>query len=160
MVWIHTVSACVWFGRGSGRIPVMPKALDVAAINQVLERSFGAAHKDGLRCEEIGDGWAIARWLYRNDQLRPGDYIPGPVMFALADVALWMAVFTSIGIEVMAVTSEMSIRFLRPAQGGDLLARASVDSVSSRRLVGTIQMWRDDAPDKLVAVAQGTYVRP
>lgn len=138
----------------------MSEMLDVATVNRVVEESFAAAHSDGFRCEELGEGWATARWHYQPDQLRPGDYIPGPVMFGLADVSLWMAVFTAIGIEVMAVTSEMSIRFLRPAQGGDLMAKAVVNSVSSRRIVGTIELWVDGRPDKLVAVAQGTYVRP
>jgi len=144
----------------SGTIFAMPAPLDVATVNDVIQQSFASAHSDGLRCEGIGDGWAMARWTYQADRLRPGDYIPGPVMFGLADVSLWMAVFSEIGVEVMAVTSEMSIRFLRPAQGGDLLARASIDSVSSRRLVGTIQLWVDGSPDRLVAVAQGTYVKP
>ncbi len=138
----------------------MPQPIDVATVNAVIEESFAAAHSDGLRCEQIGEGWALARWIYQPDQLRPGNYIPGPVMFGLADVALWIAVFTAIGIEVMAVTSEMSIRFLRPARGGDLLAKATINSVSTRRVVGTIEIWLEEAPGRLVAVAQGTYVRP
>lgn len=138
----------------------MSEMLDVATVNRVIAESFTAAHSDGFRCEELGEGWAIGRWFYQADQLRPGNYIPGPVMFGLADVSLWMAVFTAIGVEVMAVTSEMSIRFLRPAQGGDLMAKAVVNSVSSRRIVGTIELWVDGMPDRLVAVAQGTYVRP
>lgn len=81
-------------------------------------------------------------------------------MFMLADTALWFAAFSVIGIEPMAVTIEMSIRFLRPAQDGDLLARASIDSVSKHRVVGTIQLWVDGEPDRLVAVAQGSYARP
>ena len=81
-------------------------------------------------------------------------------MFGLADIALWFAAFTEIGIEPMAVTSELSIRFLRPAQGGDLLARATLASVSTRRMVGSIDLWVDGGEDRLVAVAQGTYVRP
>jgi uncharacterized protein (TIGR00369 family) len=81
-------------------------------------------------------------------------------MFALADSALWYATFSVIGLEPMAVTSEMSIRFLRPAQGGDLVGRASINSVSTRRIVGTVEMWVEAKPDKLVAVAQGSYARP
>jgi uncharacterized protein (TIGR00369 family) len=78
----------------------------------------------------------------------------------LADTALWFAVFSVIGIESMAVTSEMSIRFLRPAQNGDLLAQATIDSVSAKRIVGTIKLWIDGSPDRLVAVAQGSYATP
>lgn len=129
-------------------------------INDFLLESFPAAAADGIRCIEVGEGSATARWPYDESALRPGGYISGPVMFSLADSALWFASFTSIGIEAMAVTSEMSIRFLRPALGGDLMARATIQSTSHRRLVGSIELWIDGAQDKLVAVAQGTYVRP
>ena len=81
-------------------------------------------------------------------------------MFTLADSALWFASFTVLGIEAMAVTSEMSIRFLRPARNGDLVARARIQSVGQRRLAGTIELWIDGEPEKLVAIAQGTYSRP
>ena len=42
----------------------------------------------------------------------------------------------------------------------DLLAKASINNVSRRHIVGTIELWIDGQPDKLVAVAQGTYARP
>jgi len=93
-------------------------------------------------------------------QLRPGRYISGPTMFSLADTALWFAVFSVIGIESMAVTSEMSIRFLRPARDGDLMAAATADSVSKRRIVGTIKLWIAGEPDRPVALAQGSYAIP
>jgi len=129
-------------------------------INAFLLEAFPAAAADGIRCVDVGEDWAMARWPYDESTLRPGGYISGPVMFSLADSALWFASFTAVGIEAMAVTSEMSIRFLRPARGGDLIARASIQSVGRRRLVGTIELWIGGVPDKLVAVAQGTYARP
>jgi uncharacterized protein (TIGR00369 family) len=129
-------------------------------VNALLEASFAVAHADGFRCEELGDGVAVARWTFDASRLRPGEYIPGPTIFTAADIALWFAVFTVIGIEPMAVTSEMSVRFVRPAQGGDLLARAVVNSSTTRRVVGTIEMWVDGEPDRMVAVAQGAYALP
>jgi acyl-coenzyme A thioesterase PaaI-like protein len=53
----------------------------------------------------------------------------------------------------------MSIRFLRPALGGDLLARSVLHAVGRRRIVGTVEIWVD-GDDRLVAVAQGTYALP
>ena len=47
----------------------------------------------------------------------PGGYISGPTQFTLADTAIWFAVFTVIGISPMAVTTDLSISFLRPATG-------------------------------------------
>jgi uncharacterized protein (TIGR00369 family) len=138
----------------------MPSELSVDEVNAFLTTAFPAAARDGIRCEALGSGTATARWRFDDRELRPGGYISGPRIFGLADSALWFATFTVIGIEAMAVTSEMSVRFLRPAQDGDLLARAVINSTSLRRLVGTIELWVDGDPDRLVAVAQGTYARP
>ena len=132
----------------------------VADVNAFISEVFPTAAHDGVRCEELGHRTATARWTYNETQLRPGGYISGPMIFALADTALWFATFTVIGLEAMAVTSEMSVRFLRPAQGADLLARAVINSAGSRRLVGTIELWVDGSPDRLVAMAQGSYARP
>jgi len=132
----------------------------VQEVNAHFVEAFPSAAETGITCESIGQRTADARWAFDETQLRPGRYISGPTMFSLADTALWFAVFSAIGIESMAVTSEMSIRFLRPAQDGDLIARATVDSVSKRRIVGTIRLWIVGEPDRLVAVAQGTYAIP
>ena len=129
-------------------------------VDQLVAREFPASYAEGNRCVELANGTALARWAFDPSKLRPGAYVPGPTLFALADSALWYACFTVLGLEPMAVTSEMSIRFLRPAQGGDVLAKATLNSVSTRRLVGTIEVWVDGAPEKLVAVAQGSYSPP
>ena len=138
----------------------MDDTLTPEAVNSFVAEAFPSAAAGGLRCETLGERTATARWRYDAATLRPGEYINGPTMFGLADIALWFATFTVLGIEAMAVTSEMSIRFLRPAQGGDLLARATIHSASTVRLVGSVEMWIDGAPDRLVAVAQGSYARP
>jgi uncharacterized protein (TIGR00369 family) len=140
----------------------MPGRSDISVdeVNDHLFEVYPAAAVSGVRCDAVSSGSAVARWAYDETQLRPGRYISGPTQFMLADTSLWFAVFSVIGIESMAVTSEMSIRFLRPARDGDLLAEAKVDSVSTRRIVGTITLWIDGSPDRPVAVAQGTYARP
>jgi uncharacterized protein (TIGR00369 family) len=138
----------------------MPTTLTPDDVNAFVAEAFPSAARDGMRCVALGEGTATARWSFDERELRPGGYISGPRIFGLADSALWFATFTVIGIEAMAVTSEMSVRFLRPAQNGDLLAHAVINSASARRLVGTIELWVDGAPDRLVAVAQGAYARP
>ena len=62
--------------------------------------------------------------------------------------------------EPMALTSELSIRFLRPAIGSVLYARADVDIVTRRSVVGTVRLWCDDEVDRPTATAQGTYAIP
>ena len=63
-------------------------------------------------------------------------------------------------IEQMALTSELSIRFLRPAIGKVVWARADVDIMTRRSIVGTVRVWMDDDPDRITATAQGTYAIP
>ena len=138
----------------------MASVVSVDEVNAFVAETFPSAARDGVRCEDLGSGTATARWTFDDTELRPGGYISGPRIFGLADSAFWFATFTVIGLEAMAVTSEMSIRFLRPARDGDLMARATINSASSRRLVGTIELWVDGSPDRLVAVAQGSYARP
>ena len=112
-------------------------------------------------CTEIGEGFAVASRLIVPDMLRPGGFVSGPSQFGLADAALWYVVFAAIGrIEPMALTSELSIRFLRPALGEVLWARATVETAGRRNVVGTVHVWCDDREHKPTATAQGTYVLP
>jgi acyl-coenzyme A thioesterase PaaI-like protein len=134
----------------------LPEGVSVEALNAFLDRDFpGGAG----RVAELGSGWALVRSDIRDTDLRPGEIISGPSVFATADMALWCALFTVCGFEPMALTSELSIRFLRPARGSTVFGRAVVQHAGRRSVIGSITMWTDN-PDKPVAVAQGTYVRP
>ncbi|MFV0306340.1 MAG: PaaI family thioesterase [Desertimonas sp.] len=128
------------------------------SINSMVLSEFAAS---GNQCTEIGQGFAVARRVVSPDDLRPGGYVSGPTQFALADAALWYLVFGAIGrVEPMALTSELSIRYLRPAIGETMWARAELDAAGRRNVVGTVRIWLDDRDDKVTAVAQGTYVLP
>jgi uncharacterized protein (TIGR00369 family) len=135
-----------------------PVALTVDAINAVVQTSFpGSSH----RCYEIGDNYAITRLDVDESHIRPGGYVSGPTQFGAADAVLWYGCFAALGrIEQMALTSELSIRFLRPAIGKVVWARADIDIVTRRSIVGTVRVWMDDDPGRITATAQGTYAIP
>lgn len=115
----------------------------------------------GNNCAEVGPGFALARSDASQTNLRPGGFISGPTQFGIADAALWYLVFVAIGrVEPMAMTSELSIRFLRPAQGSTLWARATLEKAGRRNVVGSVHLWCDDRTDKITATAQGTYALP
>jgi len=126
-------------------------------INTYLKSSFLGS---GGECTEVGSMYAIGRRVIGPDMIRPGGFVSGPTQFAIADAVLWYALFGTVGIEPMALTSELSIRFLRPAAGTIIHARADLHAAGRRNVVGTVKMWMDDQVDRLVSVAQGTYVRP
>ncbi len=135
--------------------PLLPTA---AAVNEMIEQLFPGSNNT---CDAIGADFAVARREISEAELRPGAFVSGPSQFGLADAALWYLVFGATGrIEPMALTSELSIRFLRPAQGKVLWAKATLDVAGRRNVVGTVRVWCDDRSDKPTATAQGTYVLP
>ena len=92
--------------------------------------------------------------------LRPGNTISGPSMFALADVAMYIAVLSRIGPVALAVTTNCSIDFMRkPAAGVDLIGEAQLHKVGRSLAVGDVVM-RSEGQDDLVARASLTYAIP
>ncbi len=135
--------------------------MEPAEIDVLIAQAFPGATEAGYRCQEIGDGWAIARWEHDHKVLRPGGYVSGFTLFGLADIALWYATFTVLGgAELMAVTSDMAISFLRPAVGGSVLGKATILRAGATRIYGQIDMWVEGQEDRLVAQAHGNYSPP
>jgi uncharacterized protein (TIGR00369 family) len=127
------------------------------AITAMIDREFSGT---GNTCFEVGDDYAIARRDVHPDEIRPGGFVSGPTQFGLADAALWYVTFVGVGrIEPMAMTSELSIRYIRPAVGDVLWAKATLDVAGRRSVVGTVSIWTTDE-SKPSAVAQGTYMLP
>jgi uncharacterized protein (TIGR00369 family) len=112
-------------------------------------------------CVELGEAHAVAGYDVTPADIRPGGFVSGPCQFALADAALWFLAFAALGrIEPMALTSELSIRYLRPAQGDRLRCRATLEAINRRSVVGTAHVWCDGRSEKITAAAQGTYAIP
>lgn len=108
--------------------------------------------------EALGWGTATIRLRFSDEQLRAGGTINGPTMMTLADTALYAAVLTRIGMEPLAVTSDLSIHFLRKPEARDLVGTARLLRVGRRIAVGTIEISSADGP--LVAHATGAYALP
>jgi len=110
----------------------------------------------GLSVEEIWHGGAQVRQAYREHFIRPGGTISGPTMMALADFAMYVAVLASIGPVPLAVTTNLSINFLRRPGAADLLAEARLMKLGKRLAVGEVAI-RSAGGVELVAHATSTY---
>lgn len=114
----------------------------------------------GITCEELGNGYAVARLKADPRWMRPGNIVFGGGLMTLADVAIYYAILGQIGLQAMAVTNELKMNFLRPATGGDILARAKVLKLGRRIAYGEIRLHMADQPDTLIAHATSSYVLP
>jgi len=110
--------------------------------------------------EELDEMRIRVRLATSDKHLRPGGTISGPSMFALADVAVYMAVLAMIGPQALAVTTNCSIDFMRkPEAGKDLIAECRLLKLGRVLAVGDVLMVSQGS-DKPVARASLTYSIP
>lgn len=127
-------------------------------VNAFLARDFPQAARGEVTA--LGDGGATIRYRIDNDALRPGGTVSGPVLFTVADLALYVAVLGEIGIVPLAVTTNMNINFLRkPAADRDVIGVCRLLKVGQRLAIGEITLYSDGSDDP-VAHATGTYAIP
>jgi uncharacterized protein (TIGR00369 family) len=115
--------------------------------------------ESGYALEELWYGGARVRRHFHPKSLRPGGTVSGPIMMALADFTMYLAVLSAIGWKPLAVTINLSINFLKKPKPRDLLAEARLIKLGKRLAVGEIGL-RSDGDDDLVAHATATYSIP
>ena len=113
----------------------------------------------GIEVADVGDGTCSILLPFREDFLRPGGTVTGPAMFGLADVALYGAVLSKIGRVELAVTTSMTINFLRRPAPADLIAEARLLKIGRRLAYGEVLI-HSSGSDEPVAHATGTYSIP
>ncbi|HUS23315.1 MAG TPA: PaaI family thioesterase [Candidatus Binatia bacterium] len=129
-----------------------------AELNAFLRREFPQSGD----CEvlETGSGRALVRQAIRDAHLRPGGTVSGPVLMAVADLALYAALLGEIGLVPLAVTTSLSFNFLRkPAAGAAILGRCQMLKVGRTLATGEVWLHSEGAADP-VAHAVGTYAIP
>jgi uncharacterized protein (TIGR00369 family) len=105
-------------------------------------------------------GLVVVRVTTSAADLRPGDTVSGPTLFALADLAMYAAVLSSVGPIPLAVTTDATVHFLRRPQAGKLMARARLLKEGARLVVGDVLVFPEGAEDEGVMHAVMTYSVP
>ena len=119
-----------------------------------------ASHAVGdYEIEEFWHGGCRVRRRYHEQSLRPGGTVSGPIMMALADFTMYLAVLSAIGWVPLAVTTNLTINFLKSPAPRDLLAEARLFKLGKRLAVGEVGI-RSDGDDDLVAHVTATYSIP
>lgn len=116
--------------------------------------------KDDFAVERLTPDGIVLRLKVAERHLRPGGTISGPTMFGLADVAFYFALMSRIGLEALAVTTNVAIDFLRkPMPDADLLGEARILKIGRQLAAGDVLI-RSVGQEEVVARAGLTFSIP
>ena len=141
--------------KGSGLL------LSADEFATILDERLPFAQLMGLAVDHFADDHVLMRAVYSERFLRPGGTVAGPIMMGLADAAVYALVLSRIGAVELAVTTQLSINFLRKPSPGDVLARASMLKLGKRLAVGEVVLFSESMGiEHPVAHATATYSIP
>ena len=141
--------------------PAKQPAMSVDEIVELLSAEFPQVFYpgSGLSIEKVQYGDIRVRKAFHEDHLRPGGTISGPTMMELADFSMYVAVFSAVGPQTLAVTTNLNINFLRKPGEADLIADARLMKVGKRLAVGEVTIYSDGESEP-VAHVTSTYSIP
>ena len=115
--------------------------------------------ESGYAIEKVWHGGCVVRRHFEKRSLRPGGTLSGATMMALADFAMYVAVLAAIGWVPLAVTTNLTINFLKKPAPRDLLAEVRLIKLGRRLAVGDVGI-RSEGEEDLVAHVTTTYSIP
>jgi len=126
-------------------------------LAQEFPQAFGPNRPNIV--EAVRPGGARVRFKTGEAHLRPGGTVSGPAMMALCDATIYVAILGMIGPVALAVTTNLSINFLRKPEPGDLIADCKLLKLGKRLAVGEVSV-SPAGGGELVAHCVATYSIP
>ena len=105
----------------------------------------------------IADGQCSLDVPFQEAFERPGGIVSGQVFMAAADVAMWLAIKTKLGLNDSSVTAEMKTNFLGGARRQEFRCTARVLKLGRRLIYGVAECV--DSAGRLLAHHTVTYIR-
>ena len=133
---------------------------DLACSEQELARlltEFPFTRTYGFTLHGIAEGECSIDVPFREDFERPGGIVNGLVFIAAADVAMWLAIKTRLGLDDPSVTAEMKTNFLRSARKEGFRCTATVLKLGRRLIYGVAEC--AGGGGRLLAHHTLTYIR-
>ena len=112
----------------------------------------------GLVVRSAADGECRLAAPFRREFERPGGIVSGQVFMAVADVAVWLAIKTKLGLRDGSVTLEMKTNFLRAARNEYFECRARILQLGRRIVYSVAECVSSQG--KALAHHTVTYIRP
>lgn len=134
--------------------------ITIPEIQEILDAELPLVDLLGMSIEDVGEGRCTLRMAFKPDLIRPGGTIAGPATMALADLAMYVVVLSLVGRVELAVTTSMTVNFLRKPGPVDMIAHGSILKRGKRLAVVEVELYSDGNPDDMVAHVTGTYSIP
>lgn len=127
------------------------------AIAQFIKQEFPQTR---VVVDEVWERSARVSQEVAESDLRPGGTVSGPTLMALADVALYVALLGEIGIVPLAVTTSLTINFLRkPEARKRIIGECQLMKVGKTLAVGEVTLYSEGLEEPVAHVV-GTYSIP
>ncbi|MFH1793858.1 MAG: PaaI family thioesterase [Pseudomonadota bacterium] len=139
----------------SALTPVMT-ADEINAYLKVVYPQLNDQYSDYLAID-VKPGECTVRLNANERHLRPGNTVSGPCLFTLADIGGYVCVLSHVGREALAVTTSLTINFMRKAGPGPVDGHCRILKLGKSLMVFDIDIVADGAT---VAHATGTYAIP
>ena len=132
----------------------------MATKAEIIEFLAGEFPQTKCTVEAVGGKAATVKHQVGSDELRPGGTVSGPVLMAVADVALYVAILGEIGIVPLTVTTSLSINFLRkPSANRAIVGVCKLMKVGKSLAVGEVVLYSEGVEEPVAHVV-GTYSIP
>jgi acyl-coenzyme A thioesterase PaaI-like protein len=132
----------------------------VATLQQISDFMAESFPQSKVSIDAVDADSATVRHTIGLEELRPGGTVSGPVLMAVADAALYVAIFGRLGIVPLAVTTSLTVNFLRkPESGRDIVGVCKLMKAGRSLAVGEVWLYSAGS-DEPVAHAVGTYALP
>lgn len=126
-------------------------------ITQFLQQEFPQT-----KCQviDVGHRSSKVKQTIGFDELRPGGTVSGPALMAIADVGLYVAILGEIGLVALAVTTNLSINFLRkPTANKAIIAECRLLKSGKTLIIGEVSLFSEGDVEPVAHVV-GTYSIP
>ena len=127
-------------------------------LNDFLTGAFPQSTPSSLVSEVTDTGIVMVLPTSPNHE-RPGGTVSGPAMMTLAAAAAWLATLSRIGPVALAVTSQLTVNFLRKPPLADIEAHVELLKLGRRQSVSDVRLVSAGDP-RPVAQASVTYAIP
>lgn len=136
----------------------MPR-MSAAELHHFMAEQFPQASHLAMRVEHVDEKSIRVRLPTDDRHLRPGGTVSGPTLMWLCDASMYMLILAQIGPVALAVTTSLTINFLRKPEPGDILAEGRLLKLGQRLAVGDFLLYSEGVDDP-VAQCSLTYSIP